>query len=151
MVAFDREHSAHHSPHKEFLAEITLEVYLYVIQLLHALRAFMKSLFSRLSSAEQPLHSLAPLPSVVPHTTLRNAMVNNENRLLISTNEHVYASCDLATKMPSLHPTFDKPSGPALGGGPAGWNTISSPDGRLNITPMSAEYVQEKRYEPRTM
>jgi hypothetical protein len=71
----------------------------------------------------------------------------SEAKLHLSTKESVYAPRDiLALNMPSLRPIFDQPSG--LAGVSTCRNAISSPDGRLHISSMSAECVQEKRYDP---
>jgi hypothetical protein len=139
-------------------------------QLLHALRAFLRStrlLFSRLCSAGQScqpayqrsdsyherctanLHPLDPLShsSVVTHVNSQDVMASPETKVHFSINESVYTPPDtLAPNTPSLRPTFHQSSGPALGIS-AHWNVISSPDGRLRIIPMSAEGVQGQRYD----
>jgi hypothetical protein len=139
-------------------------------QLLHALRAFLQRLrllFIHLCGAGQScqpayqhsvsyheghptrLNSLVPMPysSVVTRAKPQDVMTSHETKLHLSTKESVYAPRDiLALNMPSLRPTFDQPSG--LVGVSACRNVISSPDGRLHISSMSAECVQEKRYDP---
>jgi len=110
-------------------------------------------------------HSLPGSPpclSEIAHVKPQDVMAGPEKKPHSCSNESVHAPRDPvesplnmtspgdlpATNMSSLLPMFHQPSALVPVNGPSGRNVISSPDGRLNISPMSAEGIQELRYYP---